>query len=248
MCEHLKMQNFIIGSGKFSTNSGKVYDFNLCKNIDDQVLVVNPKDAVVSQSIINTGKWEQDIRDIFLRYIKPGMKVMDIGAYIGTHTLLLSKLVGNEGTVYSVEPNIEFCKMINTSINLNKINNVKIINMAISDRSESQYILNQYVNFDELRDYSMCSTFSPANQDSIEVPANSVDFMNFDLDCIKIDVNGSEDKVLLGMKSTIQKYKPILIVEIYNFNREKVIPIIKKFKYVICRIPETNHYLCASKI
>ena len=43
--------------------------------------------------------------DPFLQhYIKNGDKIIDVGANIGTVTLLASALIGNSGTVYSIEP------------------------------------------------------------------------------------------------------------------------------------------------
>jgi FkbM family methyltransferase len=41
-----------------------------------------------------------------MKFIKPGMRVVDIGAHIGYYTILFSILVGKEGKVYDFEPEI----------------------------------------------------------------------------------------------------------------------------------------------
>ena len=74
---------------------------------DNQPILVNPNDEYISRSIMAMGEWEPHIRTILSKFVKPGMHVMDIGANIGTHTLLISKLVGDDGKVYAFEP----CKL-----------------------------------------------------------------------------------------------------------------------------------------
>jgi protein-L-isoaspartate O-methyltransferase len=37
-------------------------------------------------------------------FVRPGDVVLDVGAHIGYYTLLLSRLVGDQGRVYAFEP------------------------------------------------------------------------------------------------------------------------------------------------
>jgi len=54
-----------------------------------------------------------------------------------------------------------------------------------------------------------------ASQQLVEVPARTIDSYNFeDVDCIKIDVEGSELYVMQGAKDTIERCRPSVQVEI----------------------------------
>ena len=61
---------------------------------------------------------------------------------------------------------------------------------------------------------------------------------------MKIDVESYEFQVLLGAENTIRKYKPVLYIEIFDFETSPIIPFIKNLGYDnILPRPEHN-YLC----
>nr|WP_246294731.1 FkbM family methyltransferase [Schlegelella koreensis] len=67
------------------------------------------------------------------RFVKPGDVVFDIGANIGLHTALLSKLVGATGKVYAFEPNSEIGPLLARTIA--GMPNATLIPVALSDRT-----------------------------------------------------------------------------------------------------------------
>ena len=77
--------------------------------------------------------------------------------------------------------------------------------------------------------------------DRKEVHHNYAGFKeDFDIDTIKIDVEGYEYKVLSGAKDTLKKYKPLMFLEIhghllklYNAGIMDVYTILKECKYEI---------------
>ena len=61
-------------------------------------------DNVISRALALYGEWAMDELDLMAQIITPGMCVLDVGAFIGTHTLAFSEFVGPMGKVYSFEP------------------------------------------------------------------------------------------------------------------------------------------------
>lgn len=56
------------------------------------------------------------------------------------------------------------------------------------------------------------------------------------VDWIKIDVEGAECEVLLGLIETLKTYRPRMIIEVFNENVEKVKRFMEKYGYGLVRI------------
>ena len=56
---------------------------NNCVCIDGAILYINPDDKVIGKHLLRHGKWEEFETEIFLKYIKEGDIILDIGANIG---------------------------------------------------------------------------------------------------------------------------------------------------------------------
>lgn len=61
------------------------------------------------------------------------MTVLDTGGNIGYFTLLASKLVGKHGKVYVFEPDPTNFKYLRKNIEINKIENIILINKCVSN-------------------------------------------------------------------------------------------------------------------
>src|SRR4029077_7247904 len=66
-----------------------------------------------------TGVWEAHVTAVFTRLLSPGDVCVDVGAYTGYFTLLASKLVGNSGHVYALEPASQTRKELVSNLELN---------------------------------------------------------------------------------------------------------------------------------
>src|SRR5688572_3117667 len=81
------------------------------------------------------GRWEPESQELFPRIVSKGNIAYDLGANNGIHSLLLSKLVGSEGKVFSLEPLLANCDEIRANSDLNNVKNIEIINAAVGEKS-----------------------------------------------------------------------------------------------------------------
>jgi FkbM family methyltransferase len=172
-------------------------------------------DSCVSRAIKTYGEWAQDEIDLIGGFLRPGSCVFDIGAFIGTHTLAFSRLVGEQGKVYSFEPRREIFDILTKNIELNNLGNVTAFNAAVSDELSnvglSSLSHSDDANLGGLALYD--SPFVSGNGD-YSVKVVSIDSLDIDqVDLIKIDVEGMEDSVLNGAVETIKKHRPIIFAE-----------------------------------
>ena len=142
-------------------------------------------------------------------HVKPGMKVLDIGANIGFYTIFLSKLVGKEGTVYAFEPdedNFKFLERLTKNLS-----NVKRANVAVGEKSGITYLYkSQEMNIDH-QVYD-----SGESREKTAVKMVSLDDYlkgeKDDVGFVKIDVQGYEYHVFKGMKKVIARSKEMFII------------------------------------
>jgi FkbM family methyltransferase len=94
------------------------------------LLDVNTAD-VVQRYAYFFGSWEPVFTDYIKRMLRPGDVVIDIGANIGYHSLLASRVVGPSGRVFAIEASPSICAKLRHNVALNAADNVTVINVAI---------------------------------------------------------------------------------------------------------------------
>lgn len=141
--------------------------------------------------------------------IKRGMVIFDIGANIGYYSLILARFVGETGKVYAFEPDPENYRLLVKNIKTNGYKNIIAIQKAVSNKAGT---INFYLSEEHRGDHRLYD--SGDSRRVIKVKATTIDrFSNGKInpDVIKVDVQGAEFLVLLGMKKTIKRNKKIRI-------------------------------------
>lgn len=161
-------------------------------------------------TLVSSGVYEPLTTEVFKHILKEGMKVIDVGAHIGYYTLLSSKLVGESGKVWAIEPEPKNFKDLQGNIFLNGLKNVIAVNKAVSNSNgESQFFVSKM----ESGEHSLLACRSNL-KDTIEVDTIRLDNLILDgeVDFIKTDTEGNEIAVLEGAKNIIAKNQNIKIV------------------------------------
>lgn len=144
---------------------------------------------------------ERTILQEFLRHVRRGDVVFDVGANIGTHTLLFAAVVGPQGRVVAFEPEPGTRAKLITNVELNNFTNVTVRGEALSDQNGSRTL---FVT-GELGT-GLPSFYRKGR--AVEVHTAACDsFVSSGLlpqpNVVKIDVEGAEREVLLGMRQTL---------------------------------------------
>lgn len=146
--------------------------------------------------------------------LKPGDRVIDIGANIGMVTLHAAHLVGPSGQIECFEPNPQCQQEITNALTSNTINHVELNPFGLSDApAQLELKLNHT--------HSGIGTFAEMNPDEV-VSSTTAEVKRgddvFDSHSkaprvIKIDVEGFEYRALLGMKETLKAWKSMVFME-----------------------------------
>lgn len=165
----------------------------------------------------------ESLRDI-LGEIRPETS-LDVGANIGNHALVISKYSEN---LIAFEPIKFIFDVLKSNVALNNLSNVEVLNLGLSNKAMDRNI------------------FIPENGNlgtsSLEVMSGEGDFLQVKtvigddylrehhstvrVDFIKIDVEGHEAAALMGLKETIVKDQPLLLIE---WNSPETVSSFKEF-------------------
>ncbi len=163
------------------------------------------------------GTYEEEVQSILSRHVKSGMTAFNIGAHIGFFTLAISRLVGHDGKVVAFEPNPSVRKRLKENLKINGIENtVKVEEYAANDVDGSAKF-SLALSGSQGR-FSDLPYVKPGNV--IEVPCISIDTYvtksGVIPDFIFIDVEHAEGRVLKGMSHVMEKYRPLMIIEMHG--------------------------------
>ncbi len=186
-------------------------------------------DIGVAEGLAESGVWAGHDIDVFKQYIDEGDVVLDIGANFGHHSVVFSKIVGEQGLVVAFEPQSVMFQLLNANVVLNGLRNAKLINCALGDTNGSISLFP--INYDDKVNFGALGVDTELQDDNKlgeSVPIfrldNKIDELiaNYNrLDFIKIDVQTYELYVLLGAQETLKKYRPTLFLEISPLWMEK---------------------------
>ena len=217
-------------------------------------LFISPKNGFVDERIYLYGVYEPAILDLIAKDLKEGGTFVDIGANIGHHSMFAASVVGNTGKVYSFEPIPRIYNQLLDSVHLNKFDNiVKAYNFALGEKDE---VKNLYLEPKNIGGSSLVEARGRNEKIEVKIAKGDDTLLNLNkIDLIKIDVEGYEYEVLSGIKDSLTKYKPAIILEFsgeFYKNRtddhgDKIISLLQNLKYSIFDIEDAMEEIISKK-
>ena len=135
--------------------------------------------------------------EFFHAYLKPGDKVVDVGANVGDTVLTASVQVGSAGHVFGVEAHPRTYRFLQGNVRLNKVTNVTLFNSAAGEKEG-------LVRFSDSRYDDM----NQVGRGSLEVPISRLDDLlpgNESIALLKVDVEGYERSVFRGAVALLSR-------------------------------------------
>jgi FkbM family methyltransferase len=175
------------------------------------VLWIDADDPAVSTVIGHERSWEKHVSDVLADALDPGSTFVDVGANVGYHTFLASSIVGSTGSVVAFEPSGENCRLLQLSKNDNGAANVSILPFAL-DRSAGVRYLTTHLGSNaglipDPREHLIDGRGTPVYATTLDEVAPKR------IDVLKVDVEGAEFRVVEGGRATIERDKPLMVME-----------------------------------
>lgn len=191
----------------------------------------------IPASIFVSGDLDPETTIFLQKKLRKGDVYIDIGANVGTTTLVAAKTVGLAGVVFCFEPNKSAYLALLENIKINNLNNVMAKQYALgSTEGTVSFSNNNNDDMNRIADSTGGSLVSVAILDSFSRHISGIRL-------IKIDVEGYEMEVLAGAVETLKKTDMVIFESIeknaqkYGF---KVSDLISFFRAHNFRIMETD--------
>ncbi len=170
----------------------------------------------VERQIYFIGAYEPDVAFLLTRMLKPGMVVVDGGANVGQHSLIAATSVLPGGSVYSFEPVPGTFSKLCRHAALNEMHNLHPERTALWMESTTVKLGLTPAAVGNAGAFSI-ATVDPGS--FVEAPATTLDSFAktnriHHIDFVKLDVEGAELASLQGMRATLERDRPSMLVEI----------------------------------
>ena len=171
-------------------------------------------DVITSYVVLEQEDWFEDEIRFVRRWLRPGMRAVDVGANYGLYTVALARAVGREGRVWAFEPAPDTAQFLGATLQLNDFGQVMLSRAAVSSR-EGSISLSLEIH----PEVNRVTGSAAAPGDTIEVPAVTLTRLAEEqdwreIDFIKLDVEGHEPEALAGAAGLLQKCSPLVMFEV----------------------------------
>jgi FkbM family methyltransferase len=167
---------------------------------------------------------ERRMQKVVADNVRRGDVVYDIGANFGLYTLLLSKLAGKSGHVFAFEPAPRVVAGLRAHLELNKIQNVTVVQKAIAGREgEMQFRSGE----------GACVGHLDEDGD-LTVPTVTLDLVANELpppSAIKMDIEGAEVEALGAASECFRRYRPKLFLATHFDASARCCDILRSWGY-----------------
>jgi FkbM family methyltransferase len=182
---------------------------------------------------------------------------IDVGANIG-QTLLDLRVSHPTVQYIGLEPNPSCVFYLRTLIKLNEFNNCQLIPVGLSDETRCvQFYLSKDVDASDTRATVLRDLRPTRSLYSQYIPCFRFDdlYENIDvknINFVKIDVEGAELETLIGMKTSLQKFRPNILCEVLftdkdgdlsesKLRNQKLMALLNQLKFSVLQLIKTEH-------
>jgi FkbM family methyltransferase len=197
----------------YHINIGALKKREVIRKVNSYPMILNFDEEGLSRHLMIHRQREISETETVKRIVKPGMCILEIGANIGYYTILMGKLVGKRGKIYTYEPYHPSVDILIRNVKLNGLADiVEVHNSAVSNKNTVQKLyLGRASNVHSLINYKTGDN----DADYIEVKTKDIREILVDsdrkIDLVRMDIEGHERELFSRLSNDISPVLPARI-------------------------------------
>jgi FkbM family methyltransferase len=173
--------------------------------------------ADLSRQAYIAGCFEPNEFALLDRLLEPGMTFVDAGANEGLYAVFAAKRVGRSGVVWAFEPSTRELERLQHNLDLNNLT-ARVFPIALADApGQADLVIGESEHTGHNTLGAFAYAIALASKERVELRRLD-DFIAETppqrIDVIKVDVEGAEFRLFTGAKTTLQRYRPVLLFEL----------------------------------
>ena len=175
------------------------------------------------------GSYEWKTQRLLAAQVKPGGVFYDVGANVGFYSLLAAKLI-DPGQIYAFEPLPSNLVYLRKHLELNRVRNVEVMEMGICDSVGEAFFQTEgtramgRIGADGDLSIRTSSLDALLEEERISPP-------NY----IKMDIEGSEFRALLGARQCFDQFRPKLFLATHGSEvHDNCCQLLSSWNYEFC--------------
>jgi FkbM family methyltransferase len=206
--------------------------------------------------------FEYDTLTLLREATKSDFQILDIGANIGLHSLIMAQELSDKGKIYAFEPSKKTYDALVENIKLNNLSDKVVpFNLALSNKAETLFLAAPEA--DNIAEADQDAYNSIHHVQNKKGNAETIDAVTLDsfiekenikkIDLIKIDIEGAEFLCFQGAENVIANFRPVIIMECYepycnrfNYAATDIILFMTKHNYKMHQY-EPNQWIATPK-
>lgn len=194
------------------------------------------------------GGFEKQTGELWSQIVGKGMTVIDVGAYTGPYTIAGAS---QGARVFAYEPNISTYARLKANIAMNNLGSDTAVPFMVGALDENHPTLPFFKS--QRNPLTSAASFIPSDALDCASSARAVtldgDMIYFGnrVNAMKIDVEGTEARVLKGAQKLLKRDRPELIIELLTSEAvQQILPLLPNYKLV--RVLDGRNYFYTAAI
>jgi FkbM family methyltransferase len=182
----------------------------LTRTIYGRKLFVDTRDISITPHLLLDGFWEPWVTAVIMRRVRPGMRVLDVGANCGYYAVLMADLVGEAGHVTAFEPHPGMARLLRRNLEANGLDGrVVAVEKALADRP-GRVTLSVYRHHGGEGTLRTDGLVSEISDELVSIEVEAITFDEYcgtheTPDFIKMDIEGGEPAAIEGALGVLSR-------------------------------------------
>jgi FkbM family methyltransferase len=200
--------------------------------------------------IVESGEYEPILTRRCLEMLDPQRDVVDVGANVGFHTVLLARHL-EHGRLLAVEPTRNALRRLRRNITLNAVESKVVVFEGVASNVPGWIEIKTVAGLEEFSSLGAMDHPAIAGAQFVteRVEARTLDQLvaehGLDPGFIKVDVEGVEHLVFAGGQRTLAEHRPIVVSELSDYllrkNGSSALDVVRSFEALNYSVVDPLH-------